>query len=180
VVAKLGLPIMVKPAHEGSSIGMSKVNKVEELYPAWQRAREHDEVILAESWITGGEYTASILGHQALPLIKLETAKDFYDYDAKYVSDDTSYICPCGLDADKEAQLQSLALQAFDALGSTGWGRVDFMLDAAGNPWLLESNTLPGMTDHSLVPMAAGEAGFSFDELVMRILLLSLEGDARG
>jgi len=180
VVAKLGLPIMVKPAHEGSSIGMSKVNKAEELFPAWQRAREHDEVILAESWITGGEYTASILGHQALPLIKLETAKDFYDYDAKYVSDDTRYICPCGLDADKEALLQSLALRAFDALGSVGWGRVDFMLDAAGNPWLLESNTLPGMTDHSLVPMAARVAGLSFDELVIRILQLSLEGELRG
>ncbi|MDH5184864.1 MAG: D-alanine--D-alanine ligase, partial [Gammaproteobacteria bacterium] len=143
VVAKLGLPIMVKPAHEGSSIGMSKVNKLEDLLPAWQLAKEYDDEILAESWITGGEYTASILGHDALPLIKLETAKDFYDYDAKYVSNDTKYICPCGLDSDKESQLQVLALQAFDALGSTGWGRVDFMLDGNGQPWLLESNTLP-------------------------------------
>lgn len=179
VVAKLGLPIMVKPAHEGSSIGMSKVNKLEELLPAWQQAREYDQVILAESWITGGEYTASILGHQALPLIKLETAKDFYDYDAKYVSDDTQYICPCGLDSTKESRLQAMALEAFDALGSTGWGRVDFMLDGDGNPWLLESNTLPGMTDHSLVPMAAREAGISFNELVIRILQLSAPGGVR-
>ena len=180
VVAKLGLPIMVKPAHEGSSIGMSKVNKLEELLPAWRQARQHDEVILAESWISGGEYTASILGREALPLIKLETNKDFYDYDAKYVSNDTRYICPCGLDAAAEARYQALALQAFDALGSVGWGRVDMMLDAKGNPWLLESNTLPGMTDHSLVPMAAKAAGLSFDDLVLRILQHSMEGGVGG
>lgn len=180
VVAKLGLPIMIKPAHEGSSIGMSKVNRLEELLPAWQQAREYDEVILAESWITGAEYTASILGHEALPLIKLETDKDFYDYDAKYVSDDTQYICPCGLDSAKESELQAMALEAFDALDSTGWGRVDFMLDEDGNPWLLESNTLPGMTDHSLVPMSAKQAGINFAELVIRILQLSVQGGVRG
>ena len=176
VVEKLGLPIMVKPAHEGSSIGMSKVNRLDELLPAWRLAKEYDEDILAESWITGSEYTASILGHEALPLIKLETAKDFYDYEAKYVSDDTQYICPCGLDDSKESELQAMAIEAFDALGSNGWGRVDFMLDSNGNPWLLESNTLPGMTDHSLVPMAAKQAGISFDELVIRILQLSIGG----
>ncbi|MBD3669364.1 MAG: D-alanine--D-alanine ligase [Gammaproteobacteria bacterium] len=175
VVAKLGLPIMVKPAREGSSIGMSKVSDAAQLQAAFDKAIEFDDAVLAESWIHGSEYTAAILGRESLPLIRLQPAAEFYDFDAKYVSDDTGYQCPCGLDEDKEAELQQLALEAFDVLGSHGWGRVDIMLDEAGRPWLLESNTLPGMTDHSLVPMAARAAGIEFDDLVMRILEGSME-----
>jgi len=175
VVARLGLPIMVKPATEGSSIGMSKVVSEAQLQAAWETASQYDTTVLAEAWSTGGEYTAAIRGRQSLPLIRLEPAVDFYDFDAKYVSDQTQYHCPCGLDAAKEAELQQLALRAFDALGSRGWGRVDLMLDGEGRPWLLENNTLPGMTDHSLVPMAAKVAGMSFDDLVWRILEESLE-----
>jgi D-alanine-D-alanine ligase len=177
VVARLGLPIMVKPASEGSSIGMSKVTNEAQLQAAWELASRYDATVLAEAWISGGEYTAAILGREPLPLIRLEPTQDFYDFDAKYVSDETQYHCPCGLAADKEAELQQLALRAFDALGSRGWGRVDIMLDAQQHPWLLENNTLPGMTDHSLVPMAAKAAGMDFGELVVRILEESLEGD---
>lgn len=175
VVERLGLPIMIKPASEGSSIGMSKVTEAGQLQAAWELASRYDRSVLAEAWVTGGEYTAAILGRQSLPLIRLQPAKDFYTFDAKYVSDDTHYHCPCGLEADKEAELQALALRAFDALGARGWGRVDIMLDEQGAPWLLENNTLPGMTDHSLVPMAAKAAGLTFPELVVRILEESLE-----
>lgn len=170
---RLGLPLIVKPVLEGSSIGISKVKQSNEMQPAWEQARKFGPVI-AEKWITGGEYTVGILGEQILPLIRLETSREFYDYEAKYVGNQTRYHCPCGLSAQLEQSLQQLARQAFTALGAEGWGRVDFMLDAAQQPWLIEANTVPGMTDHSLVPMAAKAAGISFDELVLRILSTSI------
>ncbi len=167
---KLGLPLMIKPVLEGSSIGISKVNTKEEMLPAWQSASQCGGSIIAEKYVVGKEYTASILNHQVLPMIRLETDNDFYDYQAKYVSDSTRYLCPCGLDASVETELASLMLKAFDTVNAEGWGRVDFMLDQQGNPWLIEVNTVPGMTDHSLVPMAARQAGISFEDLVVRIL----------
>lgn len=180
IVADLGLPLMVKPAHEGSSFGASKVDKVEDLIPAWQAAHEFDDLVLIEQWITGGEYTVGILldqesgRHQALPMIRLKTPREFYDYQAKYEEDTTEYLCPCGLDAQKEAQVQALALKAFAAVNCYGWGRVDVMLNEAGDPFLIEVNTVPGMTSHSLVPMAAKQQGVDFDELVLKILETSL------
>lgn len=171
--AEMGFPLMIKPAHEGSSIGMSKVTDREELKTAWHDARVYDGDVLAERWIEGEEYTAAILGDRVLPLIRLETPRTFYDYEAKYQADSTRYHCPCGLDLQREEILQALALRAFEAVGASGWGRVDLMLDAASQAWLIEINTVPGMTDHSLVPMAAKQAGIEFDELVMRILLSS-------
>lgn len=170
VVAKLGLPIFVKPAREGSSIGMSRVDSVAELPAAYARAAQYDALVLAEQFISGGEYTVAILEGQALPMIKLESANTFYDYEAKYVRNDTRYLCPCGLPPEQEAQIQALALQAFNVVGCRGWARADVMLDAAGKPYFLEINTSPGMTDHSLVPMAARQAGIAFDELVLRVL----------
>jgi D-alanine-D-alanine ligase len=170
VAAGLGLPIMVKPANEGSSIGMSKVRRAEDLEEAFALAVNYDDVIIAEKFIEGTELTGAILGDTALPLIKLETPRDFYDYEAKYLADDTRYIVPCGLDAAKEREVQALGLAAFRALGCRGWGRVDLMLDRQGEPWFLEVNTSPGMTDHSLVPMAARHAGIPFEELCVRIL----------
>jgi len=174
VAANLGLPIMVKPAQQGSSIGMSKVERTEELHPAWQAAAQFDGAVLAEQWIEGKEYTVAILGDEALPAILLETPREFYDYEAKYQSNDTQYICPCGLSKEQEAQLQRLALSTFQALGAEGWGRVDLFIDKEGHPWIIELNTLPGMTDHSLVPMAAKAKGMAFDELVVRILMQTL------
>jgi len=171
----LGLPLIVKPAREGSSLGMSKVSRCEEMIPAFRQAREWDDRVLAERWISGGEYTVAILGETALPAIRLETPHVFYDFDAKYRADSTRYHCPSGLDPASEAVLGELALTAFRALDARGWGRVDFMLDESGAPWLLELNSVPGMTDHSLVPMAARAAGLSFDDLVWRILETSLE-----
>jgi D-alanine-D-alanine ligase len=171
----IGFPMMVKPAHEGSSIGMAKVESPQELRKAWSEASQYDAEVLVEKWINGEEYTASILCGEALPLIRLETPNEFYDYEAKYHSDNTRYFCPCGLDEDKERELQQLALKAFAAVGADGWGRVDLFVDAEGRPWLLEVNTVPGMTDHSLVPMAAKAAGRDFDALVWRILETSLE-----
>ena len=173
--AGLGFPLMVKPVHEGSSIGMAKVNSPDELRAAWGAAREYDSQVMVERWITGQEYTASILGDEVLPLIRLETPHSFYDYEAKYSSNSTKYHCPCGLDEAKERELQELALEAFKAVGASGWGRVDMMLDSDMQPWLIEVNTVPGMTDHSLVPMAAGQHGLDFDELVWRILATTLE-----
>ena len=167
---ELGLPMIVKPVNEGSSIGMSKVTRAEDLPGAWAAARRFDDEVFAERWITGPEYTASVLGAQALPLIRLETPRDFYDYTAKYHADDTRYHCPAGLAEDAEAALRSLALRAFAALGCSGWGRIDLLCDRAGAPWLIEANTVPGMTDHSLVPMAARAAGIGMDELAWRIL----------
>ena len=175
VAQQLGLPLMIKPAREGSSIGVNKVERTEELRDAYEQARDLDPCVLAEQYIRGGEYTASILGRTALPVIRIETSRLFYDYEAKYFADDTRYLCPCGLNADQEREMQSLALRAFDALSCRGWGRVDFMRDAQGRNWLIEVNTVPGMTDHSLVPMAARNAGINFDELVWRILAATLE-----
>jgi len=167
---QLGFPMILKPSHEGSSIGMTKVEHESELYQAWQDADSYDHEVLAERWVEGCEYTAAIVGNTLLPLIRLETPREFYDYEAKYKADDTCYHCPCGLSEEQEVQLQTLSKQAFDAVGAAGWGRVDFFLDTAGHPWLIEINTVPGMTDHSLVPMAAKVFGWDFDELVWRIL----------
>lgn len=178
VLDELTLPVMIKPALEGSSIGMSKVNKAEDLLAAYQLAAQYG-VVFAEQWITGTEYTAAILNGEALPLIKLETDQDFYDYAAKYERNDTRYLCPCGLDEQAEAELQAVSLQAFAAVEASGWGRVDLMVDESGQPWLIEVNTVPGMTDHSLVPMAAKQAGMSFETLVQHILLSSF-GAAEG
>jgi D-alanine-D-alanine ligase len=170
----LGFPLMLKPAHEGSSIGISKVDEEKHLEEAWAKARGYDSLVLAERWVRGSEYTAAVLTGRVLPLIKLETPHAFYDFDAKYHADTTRYLCPCGLSPDKERELQALALAAFEAAGTSGWGRVDLMLDETGQPWLIEVNTVPGMTDHSLVPMAARAGGIDFDELVFRILETSL------
>lgn len=175
---ELGFPLMVKPAHEGSSIGLARADSAAALREAWSKAREYDGDVLAERWITGAEYTVAILGHEALPVIRLETPHEFYDYDAKYFADDTRYLIPCGLDSEREAAVQALALQAFAAVGAHGWGRVDLMLDDEGRPWLIEINTVPGMTGHSLVPMAAKARGIEFAELVWRILAQTLEGQA--
>ena len=170
LAARLGLPLMVKPAREGSSIGMSKVTAVEKIAPACELAARYDDVVIAERFIDGMELTAGILGEAALPLIRLETPREFYDYEAKYFADDTRYICPCGLPAAQERSIQQTALEAFRVLGCSGWGRVDGMLDRGGTLHLLEVNTIPGMTDHSLVPMAARAAGISFEDLCVRIL----------
>jgi D-alanine-D-alanine ligase len=181
IEARLGLPIFVKPAREGSSIGMSKVTMAGGLQAAYAAAAEHDPLVLAEKFIDGAEYTAAILGDTALPLIRLELpqAVEFYDFEAKYLRNDTQYHCPSGLPAETEVRFQALAKQAFDLLGCRGWGRVDFMLDHDGNPYLLEANTSPGMTDHSLVPMAARVAGMDFDALVLTILTQTLDATAR-
>ena len=167
---KLGLPLIVKPVLEGSSIGMSKVEIDNELVPAWRKAQQCGGTVIAERWVHGEEYTAAMLGEQVLPMIKLKTSHKFYDYDAKYDADDTQYICPCGLPEQQEAELAELSKKAFDAVGATAWGRVDFMIDESNKPWLIEVNTVPGMTSHSLVPMAAKQAGMTFDDLVVNIL----------
>lgn len=170
IVASLGTPLSVKPAHEGSSIGIRKVRNASELVEAYQSAAAMDDLVLVEKWIEGPEFTVSLLQDKALPAIGLSTDHDFYDYDAKYLADDTRYRIPCGLSSDDELRLQHLALDAFRVVGCRTWGRVDIMQDADGEFWLLEVNTVPGMTDHSLVPMAARAAGISFEELVVRIL----------
>ncbi|MHB1140722.1 MAG: D-alanine--D-alanine ligase [Sulfuricaulis sp.] len=170
VAAKLGLPVFVKPVREGSSLGVSKARTVAELKAAWKSAAKYDDQVIAERFIDGAEITCGIIADQALPLIKIETDREFYDYEAKYLLDTTRYLCPCGLPADQERAIQALAQRAFAALGCGGWGRVDFMLDKGGRAWALEVNTVPGMTDHSLVPKAAQQAGIDFDELVLRIL----------
>lgn len=170
IIRSLGTPLSVKAAHEGSSIGIFKVHNVEELAEAYRKAAEIDDLVLVEQWIEGPEYTVSLLQDKALPAIGLSTDHTFYDYDAKYLADDTRYRIPCGLAPDDEVRLQHLALDAFRVLGCRTWGRVDIMQDADGEFWLLEANTVPGMTDHSLVPMAAKAAGISFEELVVRIL----------
>ena len=173
-VPALGFPVMLKPAREGSSLGMTKVEQERDLKPAWREASRFDREVLAESWVYGVEYTAAIVADAALPLIRLETPREFYDYEAKYVADTTRYHCPCGLLADVETGLQDLAMRAFLAVGASGWGRVDFFVDAAQRPWLIEVNTVPGMTDHSLVPMAAQVYGWDMPELVWRILETSV------
>lgn len=172
--AALGLPLAVKPACEGSSIGISRVTDPAQFQTAWERAAACDSLVLVEPWITGQEYTGAILQDVALPLIGLDTPREFYDYEAKYHAADTRYRCPCGLPDAQEAALQKLVSQAFATVGGAGWGRVDLLVDGQGQPWLLEVNTVPGMTDHSLVPMAARVAGLSFADLVWRILETSL------
>jgi D-alanine-D-alanine ligase len=181
VAARLGLPLMVKPANEGSSIGMTKVKNARELPEAYALAANYDRVVIAEAFVDGVELTAGILGDKPLPLIKLETPRDFYDYEAKYQAADTRYVIPCGLPPDAERIVQDEALFAFEALGCRGWGRVDVMLDRSGKPYFLEVNTSPGMTDHSLVPMAARHAGMSFEDLCLKILELARleEGNSR-
>ncbi len=170
VARELGVPLMVKPASEGSSIGMSKVRSAARLDEAYALAVNYDRVVIAEKFIDGTELTAGILGDQVLPLIKIETPRDFYDYEAKYIADDTRYIVPCGLSAARERDMQALCLKAFRALGCRGWGRVDLMLDRQGRAFVLEVNTVPGMTDHSLVPKAARAVGMSYEDLCLRIL----------
>jgi D-alanine-D-alanine ligase len=172
------LPLIVKPSLEGSSIGMAKVELADQLVPAWRLARRYGEVI-AERWIEGEEYTAGFVAGEALPLIRLETPREFYDYEAKYLAEDTRYHCPCGLTPSVESELQSLCRQAFDAIGGEGWGRVDFLLDADRQPFLIEVNTVPGMTDHSLVPMAARAHGLDFNALTWRILETSFEPEGQ-
>jgi D-alanine-D-alanine ligase len=172
--ADLGLPLAVKPSCEGSSIGVSRVDAPAQFQSAWERAAACDSAVLVEPWIQGQEYTGGWLQGEVLPLIRLETPHGFYDYEAKYHADDTRYLCPCGLPAEREREFQELVGQAFAAVDGRGWGRVDFMVDTQGQPWLLEVNTIPGMTDHSLAPMAARVAGLSFEELVWRILETSL------
>lgn len=169
-VNELGLPLIVKPAREGSSVGMSKVTVAAEIESAYRLAREYDHCVIAERWVGHGEYTVSLLGEQVLPAIKIETPRAFYDYAAKYTEDTTRYLIPCGLDEGSEAELGELAALAFRAIGGEGWGRVDAMRDADGSFHLIDVNTVPGMTDHSLVPMAAKARGISFEELCGRIL----------
>lgn len=170
VAGRLALPLIVKPVCEGSTIGLTKVTAAGELAAAYRAAAKFDRLVLAEEFIAGQELTVSILGEQALPIIRIEPAAELYDYQAKYFSDDTKYFCPSGLPADVERRLQAQALEAYRVIGCEGWGRVDLILDAAGRAFFLEVNTSPGMTGHSLVPMAAKQAGIDFDELVMRIL----------
>ena len=168
-LASLGGEVMVKPAHEGSSIGMSRVNSPAALQQAYQEAAQYDTSVLAEQFIVGAEYTVAILNGVALPPIRLQANSDFYDFNAKYLAEDTQYLCPCGLAANKEAELKQLAMNAFAAVGASGWGRVDVMANAAGEFYLLEVNTVPGLTTHSLVPMAAKAANIDFEALILRI-----------
>jgi D-alanine-D-alanine ligase len=176
VAKRLGVPMFVKPASEGSSVGMTKVRKAAALGEAFALAVNYDPVVLAEKFIDGPELTVGILGEQVLPIIRIETPREFYDYEAKYLANDTRYLIPCGLSKAKEQQLQALSLKAFRALGCRGWGRVDLMLDKRGRPFLLEINTSPGMTDHSLVPMAARAVGISYEDLCVKILELAHVG----
>ncbi len=171
---ELGFPLIVKPAHEGSSIGMAKVNSAQELVAAWQDAAKYDSQVLVEQWIHGPEFTIAVLRGQVLPPIALGTPHVFYDYDAKYIANDTQYRIPCGLDSVKEQELIDLTARACNAIGIEGWGRLDVMQDEQGRFWLLEVNTAPGMTDHSLVPMAARAAGLDFQQLVLAILAESV------
>lgn len=169
-IEKMGLPLFVKPAHEGSSVGMTKVTTYEQLSEAIELARKYDSNVLIEKYIDGDEYTVAIVGDKTLPVIRVETPRDFYDYEAKYELDSTLYHCPSGLDESTEQSIQRLALDAYRAVGCEGWGRVDVMMDQSGNAYVLEANTVPGMTDHSLVPMAALQAGMDFSQLVVAIL----------
>jgi len=171
VARELGMPLIVKPAREGSTLGLTKVSSVKQLPAAYElAATKFQDTALAEQFIDGPEYTATVLGEEVLPLIRIEAPKGNYDYQNKYFTDDTKYHCPCGLPARKEEELKALTLRAFHAVGCSGWGRIDIMLDAKKKPWLLEVNTLPGMTSHSLVPMAARARGISFEDLCVRIL----------
>ena len=177
VARELKLPLIVKPANEGSTLGLTKVTSVKQLPEAYElAAKKYRDIALAEQFIDGPEYTASVLGEEALPLIRIEAPKGNYDYQNKYFTDDTKYHCPSGLPAKKEKELKALTLRAFDAVGCRGWGRVDIMLDKRGKPWLLEVNTSPGMTGHSLVPMAAKAVGIPYEDLCVRILEMARVG----
>jgi len=169
-INEIGLPLMVKPVLEGSSIGISKVKSEGEMLPSWRDARACGGPVIAEEFIVGEEYTAAILNDEVLPMVRLKTTNEFYDYQAKYISNDTQFYCPCGLSESFEAELAQMMMRSFRAVMGENWGRVDFMLDKKQRPWLIEVNTVPGMTDHSLVPIAAKQAGISFDELVLQIL----------
>ncbi|QTF07122.1 D-alanine--D-alanine ligase [Brenneria izadpanahii] len=171
--AHLGMPLIVKPSREGSSVGMSKVSQDGELRAALEEAFRHDDEVLVEKWLSGPEYTVGILGDEVLPSIRIQAAGTFYDYEAKYLSDDTQYFCPSGLSSEKEQELAELSMAAYRALDCSGWGRVDLMMDSDGSVYLLEVNTSPGMTSHSLVPMAARQHGLTFSQLVARILELA-------
>lgn len=173
VVQTLGLPLIVKPAREGSTIGLTKIKHAEDLAEAYRLAAEHDSLVLAEEFIVGTELTAAILGETPLPLVRIEVSGDLYDFEAKYLSEDTRYFCPCGLPEPQVEAIQTQALQAYLVLGCQGWGRIDLILSPDGRFYFLEANTSPGMTTHSLVPMAAKTAGISFQELVIKILNLS-------
>jgi D-alanine-D-alanine ligase len=166
----LGLPLIVKPAREGSTIGLTKVSSAKAVAAAYREAAKHDSIVLAEQFVDGPELTASILDDEALPLVRIEAQDGNYDYDAKYFSEETRYFCPSGVDAGLEERVKRISVDAFRILGCKGWGRVDVMIDSDGEPWVLEANTVPGMTGHSLVPMAAKVAGLSFDQLCIRIL----------
>lgn len=170
LIAALGNEAIIKPAREGSSIGMRKVHNSQELQESYQYASQYDDFVLAERWVDGAEFTVAIVNGRALPPIQLKTTHEFYDYEAKYQAKDTQYLLPCGLSESKVAELQAIALQAFHLLGCQGWGRIDFMQDKQEKFWLLEANTAPGMTDHSLVPMAAAAEGLSFTDLVCELL----------
>ncbi|HKJ17158.1 MAG TPA: D-alanine--D-alanine ligase [Xanthomonadales bacterium] len=172
--SKFGFPLFVKPSELGSSIGISRVECEEELEAAVALARQYGDIVIMEPEVAGSEYFCAVLGRMTLPIIRIETPRAFYDYEAKYESDETRYHCPCGLDSEIEIRLREKALEAFDVLGASGWGRVDFLLDSDGTAWFLEVNTIPGMTDHSLVPQEAAQVGIDFDELVWRILETSL------
>ena len=172
-IASLGLPLIVKPSREGSSVGMSKVDEAGALHAALALAFQHDDEVLVEKWLSGPEFTVAVLGEEILPSIRIQPAGTFYDYEAKYLSDETQYFCPSGIEAEREAQLRDLVLKAWTVLGCRGWGRIDAMQDRDGHFYLLEANTSPGMTSHSLVPMAARQAGLSFSQLVVRILELA-------
>lgn len=173
IEAQLGLPLFVKPAREGSSIGVTKVKERGALKAAYDEAARHDSLVIAEKGVMGGEYTVGIVGDEVLPIIKIVPATEWYDYEAKYNRDDTQYLCPCGLPEAKEMEIRKGALEAFRILGGRGWGRVDFLMDEAGNHYFLEVNTAPGMTDHSLVPMGARVAGMEYPALVRRVLELA-------
>lgn len=175
-LTKLGGKAIVKPVNEGSSIGMTIVDSAVDLARAYAKAKKHDAEVFAEQLIEGPEYTVSVIGGKALPTIKLETNNQFYDYEAKYQSDETRYLIPCGLSEAKHAEISTLAEQCFSALGCSGWGRVDFMADATGTFYALEVNTVPGMTSHSLVPMAAKASGLNFEQLCLSILTQTLTG----
>jgi len=173
VEEELGLPLFVKPAHEGSSIGITKVKERGALKSAYEAAAKFDPLVIAEKGVMGGEYTVGIIGDEAMPIIKIEPATEWYDYEAKYNRDDTQYLCPCGLPEAKEMEIRKGALEAFRVLGGRGWGRVDFLMDEDGKHYFLEVNTAPGMTDHSLVPMAARVSGLEYPALVRRVLELA-------
>ncbi|MBM7344639.1 MULTISPECIES: D-alanine--D-alanine ligase [Erwiniaceae] len=172
-IAALGMPLFVKPSREGSSVGISRVNHASQLHAALVEAFRHDDEVLVEAFLSGPEYTVAVIGDQIMPSIRIQAASEFYDYQAKYISDDTQYFCPSGLNDEQEAELSQLVIAAWRALGCSGWGRVDVMMGGDGRFYLLEVNTSPGMTSHSLVPMAAKQAGLSFSQLVVRILELA-------